>query len=432
MLLRRPSALLALALLFASAATAAADTPLWQEEVREGEEPERWVHATGFLQPGLVFRRSGERAPRSDHGFLIQRARLGIDAQPFAWIRLKLDVGLAPGPALRDAHIELTAHPYARVRVGQFRVPGLLAYGFDEGALSFVDRPLYLPNVGTGDRGFLQMLSARDLGVMVAGRIGDLSPSSMMPVFEYQLGVFNGGGPSGIANYDEAFLYAARLRLHALGYPEGAESESDLARNTMPRVAVGAAVYSNCGDEGLWSRGFTMDLEARWRGAYLSGSFLWLRNGRARDGQLGYESCGLTPDEEAGAAEPPLFFSSGAHVQLQYVLPDLLLPKRHELEVSARFDYVNPRSPDGGGFLGGGPTDPGYRLPTSLTDEDNAPTQGRLSVGVSWYPLGDPTFRARLSYHHTLELERHGEPPTIPATKSVRNDVIWLQLSGSL
>lgn len=426
----RRSIPLALALLFVGAPLAAADTPLWAEQTREGEEPERWVHATGFVQPALVLRRSGALAPRSDHAFLIQRARLGVDAQPFAWARLKLDVGLAPSPAIRDAYVELTAHPYVQVRMGQFRVPGLLPYAFDEGALAFVDRPLYLPSVGTADRAFLGSLSARDVGVMVAGRVGDLSPSSILPVFEYQLGVFSGGGPGRFENPDGGFLYTARLRLHALGYPEGAEHESDLARNAMPRVAVGGAIYSNCDGAGLWNRGFALDLEARWRGAYLSGSFLWLRNGRARDEQLGYEGCGLTADEEAGFAEPPLFFSSGAHVQLQYALPDVLLPKRHELELSARFDYVNPRSPEGGGFLGGGPADPGYELPPSLTSATNAPTQGRISVGISWYPMGDPTFRARLSYHHMLEGERHGSPPE--TTEDVRNDLVWLQLSASL
>ncbi len=430
MLNRRTLGLLALGLMLARAPHAAADTPLWAEETRERRDPERWVNATGFVQPGLVFRNSGPLAPRSDHSFLIQRARLGVDAQPFDWARLKLDVALAPDPALRDAYLELTAHPYVSVRMGQFRVPGLLPYAFDEGALAFVDRPLYLPNVGTGDRTFLSSLSARDLGVMVAGRIGDLSPSSMMPVFEYQLGVFNGEGPNLSANFSTGFLYTARLRLHALGYPEGAESESDLARNAIPRVAVGGAVYSNCDSQGLWNRGFTVDLEARWRGAYLSGSFLWLRNGRAHDEQLGYEGCAPTPAEESGLATPPLFFSSGAHVQLQYALPDRLLPKRHELELSGRFDYVNPRSPEGGGFLGGGPDDPGYELPTGLTSRNNAPTQARLSVGVSWYPMGDPTFRARLSYHHTLELEPHATMSG--PVENVRNDLIWLQLSASL
>ena len=432
--IRRTLGLLAFTSLLGQAPLASADTPLWAEATREGAQPQRWVHATGFVQPALVFRRSGEGAPRSDHAFLIQRARLGIEAQPFAWARLKLDVGFAPSPALRDGYVELRAHPYLRVRIGQFRVPALLPHGFDEGALAFIDRPLYLPNVGSGDRTFLSSLTARDLGAMVAGRFGDLAPSSMTPVFEYRLGVFNGAGPNmAAANLSTGFLYAARLRLHVLGYPAGADSESDLARNVLPRVAVGGAVYSNCDPQGLWSRGFTLDLEARWRGAYLSGSFLWLRNGRAHGGQLGYEHCAPTPAEESGLADPPLFFSSGAHAQLQYVLPDVLLPKRHELEVSVRFDYVNPRSPEGGGFLGGGPGDPGYELPESLTSRTNAPTQARLSVGLTWLPMGDPTFRARLSYHYTIELEAHGgSDPTAPLLESVRNDLIWLQLSASL
>jgi len=252
-------------------------------------------------------------------------------------------------------------------------------------------------------------------------------------VFEYALGVFTGGGPGAAVGTDYGFLYTGRVRLHALGYPEGAEVESDLARNTTPRVAVGGAVYSSCdapdvvGDTGLWHRGVTADLEGRWRGIYLSGSFLWLRNGRATDGQLGYDACGLNADELAGA--PPVAYdATGAHVQLQYVLPDLLLPKRHELELSARFDYVKAFDPDSS--FSSGPPHPLLTTPR-LSDPINAPEQMRLSFGVSWYPMGDPTVRVRLSYHHNRELAMHTGAMG-GAVEEIRNDQLWLQLSGSL
>jgi len=430
---RRSPALLALALCFAAASTAAADTPLWEEATREGEEPERWVHATGFVQPALVLRLSDDDAPRQDHSFLIQRARLGVEAQPFVWARLKVDVAFAPSPEVNDAYVELTAHSALRVRLGRFRLPFLLAYGFDERDLSFVDRPLYVPANGP-DRPFLGYLAPRAIGGMVSGLVGDASPSSMVPVFEYALGVFTGGGLAAPIGADYGFQYAGRVRLHALGYPEGADVESDLARNSLPRVAVGGAVRSSCvagamGDTGTWHRGFTADLEGRWRGAYLSGSFLWLRSGRAREGQLGYDACGLNADELAGDPAP-LYDATGAHVQLQYVLPDLLLPKRHELELSARFDYLKPLDPDPSFTAPIGSPHPLLTTP-SLSEPINAPEQMRLSFGLSWYPMGDPTVRVRLSYHHNRELEPHAGA-TGGVVEEIRNDQLWLQLSGSL
>lgn len=419
--------LVAMSSVFAPA-TAEADINIWEEETEEGEEPTRFVAFTAFTQPGIVFRQADEYAGRSDNSFVVQRARLGFNAQPLWWLRLRTEVELAPTPLLADAFVDFTAHQWANVRIGQFLIPFLLAYSFNELNLGFIDRPTYTP-LG-GFRPFLRYLSPRDLGGMLHGRIGDLSPSSMMPVFEYQAGVFLGRGANQTGNNDDAYLYAARLRLHVLGYPEGADQESDIARNTLPRVAVGGSVYSNCDDRAVWNRGFNVDLEARWQGLYVSGAFTWFRNSRATEGQFGYDFCGLTELEEMGDSPPPLFHSTGAHFQAQYVLPDMLLPKKHELEVLARFDYVNPNSPADGTLLGGGPSTPGYVPPAGFLDSDNAPTRYRLTFGLNWFPTGEQSLRVQFNYQINREMETHFSGDE--EIGGVRNELWWLQITAGI
>ncbi len=107
-----------------------------------------------------------------------------------------------------------------------------------------------------------------------------------------------------------------------------------------------------------------------------------------------------------------------------------MLPKRHELELSARFDYVKPLVPHESFTEVFGARHPFLSRPR-LDDPINAPEQMRLTFGVSWYPMGDPTIRVRLSYHHNRELEAHTGSMGAPV-EEIRNDQLWLQLSGSL
>jgi hypothetical protein len=289
---------------------------------------------------------------------------------------------------------------------------------------AFNDRPLY--TAFGQERPALRYLSSRDIGLMFKGMVGDARSTSRALVFEYWAGAFLGRGTNQIRNDDEAFLYAARVSAHLFGVPDGAENESDLARNQTLRWATGAGVYTNCDDRGQWNRGFTADSEVRYRGLFAAASFVWFKNGPSSGlgDTLGYGS------KCSGSSTLATHLSSGASVQVQYVLPQSIFPLQGQaLEVLFRADYVDPVSPVEG-FFGGNEQTAGYAAPSAYSDADNSPTRWRLTFGVNWFPTGRQTIRLSLNY----QMNRESEHVIVAGTEiiGILNDVLWLQLTAAL
>jgi hypothetical protein len=418
--------------------TASADIRVWSDDdggdAEDGEPsgdevgPDRFLDLTAFAQPGFIYRMDDPNAGRTDDTFWLQRARMGFRAQLFPWLRFRMEVELSPVTLLRDAFLEVVAHPALQIRVGQFLVPFLRAYSFNELNLGFLDRPVYVPI--NPDRSFIRYLSPRDVGAMVHGLIGDPSPDSTTPVGQYQLGAFIGRGPNIAQNDDGVFLYAARLQLHVLGVPRGMEAESDLARNEIPKVAVATSAYSNCDDRGNWNRGFAVDTELRWEGVYASAGFVWFRNSAGSAFFASEEDCRGNFDDTGAPLD---FVSRGAHLQVQYVLhPEIFPVPGMDLEVLARIDWVDANSPydDDDPLFGGGPQSPGYIPPANYTDSDNPPTRWRLTFGLNWFPTGDQTLRLGINYQHNRESEdvRVAEGRLV----GISNDIFWIQLTAGI
>ena len=390
--------------------------------------PTRWLDITGFAQPGFIVRMDDDFAGRTDDSFWLQRARLGANAQLFEWLRFRMEVEFSPVTLLQDAYLEVVIHPALQLRVGQFLVPFLRAYSFNELNLGFLDRPVYVPI--NPDRSFIRYLNPRDVGAMVHGLVGDPSPRSTDPVFQYQAGAFIGRGPNIAQNDDGVFLLALRLQLHILGVPEGMQAESDLARNQNARVAVATSAYSNCDDRGNWNRGFAIDSELRWNGLYASAGFVWFRNSAGSAFFAEQSQCRGNFDETGAPLD---FVSRGAHVQVQYVLDREIFPVEDmAIEVMARFDWVDANSPysDGDPLFGGGSTTPGYIAPANFTDSDNPPTRWRLTFGINWFPTGQQQLRLGINY----QLNREAETVITSEgfVNDISNDIFWIQLTAGL
>ncbi len=394
-------------------------------DAETGEIPQprehRYVDLTAFLQPGLLLRFADDGPLVNDTDELVlHRARIGVDASPVWWARLKLEADLAEGSfQLTDAFVELRPHPAVHLTLGRMPAPFLLAYRFHESNLGFVDRPLYTPLAE--QRAFLSMFAPRDLGVRVSGRVGDLEPGAHTPVFEYALAAMTRPERRAMRPEDGSeWIYTGRVAFHPLGIADGEAYEGDLARNTVPRVAVGGGVYTGC--ELDWSRAFTADVELRWQGLYVSGAYVWSKNGPAADRQLGYGRCG-------GGATGDRTVSAGSHAQVAYVLPELLFPVRGQaLEVMARFDWVQPEAPfDPDRRLRGGTTShPDYVVPNTL-DGPRGPERNRWSFGLTWHASMSTPMRVQLVYQHHREAE-----DVAGLVGQTRNDVLWLQITAGI
>lgn len=362
----------------------------------------RWLDLTGFVQPGFIVRLDSEAdgisAGVTDDTFWLQRARIGLRAQLFSWLRARIEVEFAPVTLLQDAFLDLQLHEYLTIRVGQMLVPFLQTFRFNELNIVFLDRAIYTPQ--RPDREFIRYLSPRDVGISLQGRIGNSDPESHDPVLEYAGGLFIGRGPNIALNDDGVFLWAARLQLHFLGLPHGADRETDLDRNTHARVAMGFGAYSNCDDRSNWNRGFTTDLEMRFEGIYASAGFVWMGNSGGGQPLLSDSTdCRGQPTGMTNPDGTPIalrFVSRGAHLQAQYALPRLF-----EGIFSAPFDAMTFEA-SWRAWTGSIPTPPGTaatpssaaalvprataRPPTSPTPTMRRPAGGSPSASTTTPP----------------------------------------------
>jgi hypothetical protein len=417
----------AVLVLLGTSGEARADIALW-EQPGPGGVPVRYVELGAFVQPGFIWRQNDEFNPIQDDTVIVNHARLGVDAKLHDWIFADIELEATPSPTLLDAYVDAVVFPWLGARFGQQKIPFLHTYRFGAQNLSFNDRLVYVPDV---DRPYLRYLNERDIGLVFHGRIGDLDADSALPVGEYAFGAFLGRGPNQTRNDDEAFLYTGRLMLHATGLPQAYDQEGDLARNRIPRLTLGGAVYSNCDDRGQWNRGFTADAELRWEGLYASGTFVWFKNGAA--GGLG-DTLGYG-DACAGVAGAPDHIASGGSAQVQYVLPQAWLGVQHALELLVRYDSVSPNAPcdittGECDFLGGDEATAGYVPPPDFVDADNAPTRHRITFGINYFPTTEQHLRLSLNYQHKRESEDVSRAEG--SIVGIHDDIFWIQVTAGL
>jgi hypothetical protein len=158
----------------------------------------------------------------------VQLALAGNDFDGFKDGELKAPVSASP---VFDAFLEYEAHRDLVLKVGQFFVPFDRARTIREFALQFVDRQLPVNELNL-DRDIGLALSSNDLlGIGVLG---------------YALFVGGGRGRNAFGAQAPTLLATARATWHPFGSFDE-DQESDLARLSRPRLAVGLAAGRSTG-----------------------------------------------------------------------------------------------------------------------------------------------------------------------------------------
>jgi phosphate-selective porin OprO/OprP len=123
-----------------------------------------------------------------DDEFSVERARLFANARLFEYYSLRIQVefsqerrvneAFSQEPRLKDGYLEVHYVPWARFRLGQFKVPFTLENVQSHKYIDFAERSIATDNM---------RLPSRDIGAMLHGRLADGR-------FEYQLAVLSGAG----------------------------------------------------------------------------------------------------------------------------------------------------------------------------------------------------------------------------------------------
>jgi phosphate-selective porin len=120
--------------------------------------------------------------------FELRRARLNLRGDISDKIAYRLQADFVRSPVLLDAYVDVNHLSWARLRVGQFKVPFSYENLMSSRELLTVERSLpvltLVPGRDTGNNG-------RDIGFRAEGSIvrGDGKP-----LFDYTVGIFNGAG----------------------------------------------------------------------------------------------------------------------------------------------------------------------------------------------------------------------------------------------
>ncbi|MBI2895777.1 MAG: hypothetical protein HYY06_19625 [Deltaproteobacteria bacterium] len=308
-------------------------------------------------------------------GFLLRRARLGIDGSLIGGVTYALQYEFfdgAPateegGSRLLDATIGYERFPLLQMSFGAQKVPFSKVAITSTANLQLIERPFssrQLPNV-------LPLVPDRQVGAVISG--------DLIGAAEYSVGVFNGNETMFRGDDNGGLLYAARLELH----PLGTTGESQAAFFPIDegyrriRVALGGDIYFNddaAGTQLAWSA----DLTLKWRGLSVTAEWLMARFEPSSDP--------VRPPELIGEVDQRAFFAQAGF----FVIPG-------RVEIAARFEDWDTN-----------------------TDVDDASDLQAISGALSLYLLRD-RIKAQLQYTHRREPN---------AAEDLRNDTGVLQLQA--
>ncbi len=118
----------------------------------------------------------------------LRRARLAVGGNLTDSISYRMQADFVRSPVLLDAHIDFTRLPFAKLRIGQFKVPFSQENLISSKDLLTIERALPVLNLVPGRD---TSNNGRDIGLQVEGNIvrGD-----GRPLFDYTVGLFDGAG----------------------------------------------------------------------------------------------------------------------------------------------------------------------------------------------------------------------------------------------
>ncbi len=188
----------------------------------------------------------------------LRRVRMKVGGHGYQpWIKYYFEVDLQPGrnfdedssaahARLLDWRITLDKYPWARLRLGQWKINYNRERVDSSGKQTFVERSI-VNRVFTLDR---------QIGVMLYGR---LYPGTLADM-NYYAGVFSGGGRGLERNDDDNMMYMGRLQWNVFGR-ELSWRQSDTMFHARPAASVSVGGYTTIGPCTRWSSNGCRELD---------------------------------------------------------------------------------------------------------------------------------------------------------------------------
>ena len=129
--------------------------------------------------------------------FQIRRARLDFKGSLSKWVDFRLQADFAPTPRLIDAFIKVNFCKYAKLQVGQFKIPFSLENILSPLDLELMENAQVISALsGYKDvTGISSYANGREIGAMLTGTLVETTVrDEKIPILRYGVGVFGGNG----------------------------------------------------------------------------------------------------------------------------------------------------------------------------------------------------------------------------------------------
>ncbi len=129
--------------------------------------------------------------------FQIRRARLDFKGSLSQWVDFRLQADFAPTPRLIDAFIKVNFCKYAKLQVGQFKIPFSLENILSPLDLELMENAQVISALsGYKDvTGISSYANGREIGAMLTGTLVETTVrDEKIPILRYGVGVFGGNG----------------------------------------------------------------------------------------------------------------------------------------------------------------------------------------------------------------------------------------------
>lgn len=294
----------------------------------------------------------------AESSFELRRVRMKIGGHGYQpWVQYYLEVDLQPGrdfddnsasahSRLIDWRITLAKYPWARLRVGQWKIDYNRERVDSSGKQTFVERSI-VNRVFTLDR---------QVGAMMYGR---LNPGTLADM-NYYAGIWTGGGRGLAKNDDAHMMYMGRLQWNVFGR-ELKWSQSDTSFHERPTASVSLAGYTTIGRCTRWSSGGCGNLSGltspsdardgqfRVEGVQVGSAFKY--RGFAWQHETHWKQVKHAPGSDqgdAGSAVPAGTINMfGGYFQAGYFPHGLMAAVPEPLEMAFRYAYVDPATSRG-------------------------------------------------------------------------------------
>ncbi len=378
---------------------------------------ERWLDVGFFAQPRFTFQTGWSPDSASNFsnppGISMRRTRLVLHGQAHPLLQVRMEFNVSDRIELLDTYALIPFHRAIQLQVGQFRVPFTRMEQVSSTRLQFTDSQLW--SSGASQSG-MPFIPSFDQGVMAWGWVG---PRDLL---EYYAGVFNGEGSNKPINFDQYFMYAARVVLNPLGRPKVfQESAINLSHDLKIQIGMNAVSQTRqIGQVAVDQGGVLTQVPNVLKSYYLGADLAVFGWGASVYSEVYFRSLNETDTVSAPSTE-----ALGFLVQGGYFIPAPYV--RDHLEIAARFQTFNPsdcftRSVSRGVC--------GLRLPASAVQDQyrDLMHSSAITFGVNWYQLGHGF---KIQAHYTLNYEWRDPAGAMPGEGIVNNDQFTLQITGS-